>query len=589
MIRIGNVMKTLICACFCLLLAGCTRETGYAPVSSGEVNVILSLGTRAPLTPGRSVPVTVRATGDYALADNTVTLTVPTGSGDYYCYRSPFQLRQDGSGEAVFTVTVSDGSSQMAAEILNADGNVIYSRICSYRFSETGSFARETVVAAFAPLLDSSVWDASFTQGSELIHIRTVTADAQFVRSDPSLLSGFDILVLGPEADSLSPEARSGIFAWQAEGGCLLFTGGRESAVRFGEDILSETATYRFSGTLTVTGYQAETGNLWVMERAQFLALQNTESVISLVEIIRKETAARRESAERLLNFEKRYAEQLEEVTVADGRPFFIILTLYVVVLLPGGYLLLRRLDRMHLFRILAVATALAVSGIVWLAGSGTRFSEPFLQRVTQLSFENGVFEECSLVNVQAPYSRAFALSIRPEYRVEAVQDGSPWQGGNYSVYDGTAVELIPGSADTTLSLENIPAFSPRKFLLKRRLEGPGEPLELLGEGEGLRLKNTSPYLLKDVLIAAGDSLSYVAEWKPGEAVTAVADTKEGPASGFPEELADNLYEEAYRNFLEETIPGIGVYARMEETFTVQEGTSLPEQELCFLKVLMEE
>ncbi|MBR3644121.1 MAG: hypothetical protein IKN57_11490, partial [Parasporobacterium sp.] len=134
------LMIVFMCSC-----AGEKKYTTYIP--NGQVTVTLGFGTHMPLAPGRTIPIKVTATNDYCLGANTVTLTVPTGKGDYYCYRKKFssdgaledpseRSQKDRQKQVLFTVPAAAGSTQMLVEIENGDKNVIYSRNCSYQFSD---------------------------------------------------------------------------------------------------------------------------------------------------------------------------------------------------------------------------------------------------------------------------------------------------------------------------------------------------------------------------------------------------------------------------------------------------------------------
>ena len=587
------------------LLGACSREKAYQTYSSsGTVSVVLNLGTQAPVVPGRKISVLVRADGDYAAPGNTVVLTVPTGSGGYYSYRKPLAETGGGKAEAVFAVPVSFGSSQLAAEIRNERDDTIYSRTSTYQFSDSASFAREIFAVSLGTVLDPSVWNASYTQGNELVRIRTASADPSRLSDQADLFEGFDLLVLGQEADTLSEGQKNGILAWQEKGGCVLFASGAESALRFGESLASETATYRFSGTLTVTGYRSERGSFWVMERAQFLALQNPDAVISLLEVVCRDAIRRTETEKEILKLQNQYVDARDGAEVADTRLFYGILLLYVLVLLPGGYLLLRRFDRMQYFRQLAVITAAAVCAVIWLAGRKTRFSEPFLNRTAVFCFGDEGVEEYSLVSIQAPYSRPFSVTFQPEYQVSAEQHSETWQKGSYSSYDSASASVTRDADGTHVSMEKVMAFSPRYFALTGKKAGSTPALSVSERDEGrILFVNHTGMDLEDVLPLYGDEAHYAAEWKAGEVLPVriagstagdngiaseedSAETKKVPA--LPQPLSQSRYVQAYEDYLSRTDlkeGETGLFCLVKGAGPVQKEPLLPEHSVCFLEV----
>ena len=106
-----------LCACLLPALSGCRNRRLSAYSYSGGVSVTVGLGTRAPLSPGRAIPVSVAVSGDYAAADHTVTVTVPTGEADFYCYRQ--QLSGETKTEETITGSMEWDGTQIDGTLTN--------------------------------------------------------------------------------------------------------------------------------------------------------------------------------------------------------------------------------------------------------------------------------------------------------------------------------------------------------------------------------------------------------------------------------------------------------------------------------------
>lgn len=536
----GRLLRTCLFLCFlcaCLLpaLSGCRNGRLSAYSYSGGVSVTVGLGTRVPLSPGRTIPVSVAVSGDYAAADHTVTVTVPTGEADFYCYRQ--QLSGNDEEQVSFAVQAAEGSSQMVVEVLDGKGSVVYSRTCSYRFSDLDGKDGEIVIGLIGTEANAGRWNYPYVYGDYHLLVRSVEIEPENLLSIPQAYEQYNLLVMTASAvEQLSDAQKEGIRSWVYQGGRLLLAGSRQTSQQIGLSNGSRTESASFADNAYVNGYEEDRGRLWLMIPSMFEQEFTEDEQMTLLEILMngnlKTELFRESNRKKLETAVGQVLDGQESITrVADTRVYYAIFAVYLLVILPGVWLFLRQKDRLGWFRSAACVLSVAVCAAVWIAGSRTRVSSPFLHELTLYNYSGESVKRDTYFSVQAPANSAYEVSLIPGCEVMPMQQDTVWNGTAYNQYGRHTAELLPGTEETLLQMDNLVAFAPRYFQLSGETKTE-ETITGSMEWDGTQIDGTlTNGLEKDmsqVLVVAGDRVCLLDEWKHGETLTLSGEANAG-------------------------------------------------------------
>lgn len=149
---------------------------------------------------------------------------------------------------------------------------------------------------------------------------------------------------------------------------------------------------------------------------------------------------------------------------------YIIILLIYIIVIGPVMYLLLKKKDKFGLIWITIPITAMIFTFIVYLAGSNTRVEEPFVGYLEMRTFKgDNTVEDELYFSLTAPYNDKYTLKVSPHYRVTELIS----RGQEFSSYGFRRIKTKPkkyqtsinySSNNTMIEINNNPAFNPVYF-----------------------------------------------------------------------------------------------------------------------------
>jgi hypothetical protein len=117
----------------------------------------------------------------------------------------------------------------------------------------------------------------------------------------------------------------------------------------------------------------------------------NTAFVEKLLEIINPELTATTNNINDYLNISysiRNAMNQFSEMATAKTSSFYLILFIYVLVVAPLSYIILKKIDKRELMWITVPALAIIFGIIVYITGSGTRLSEITTNVVSYISLD---------------------------------------------------------------------------------------------------------------------------------------------------------------------------------------------------------
>lgn len=176
-------------------------------------------------------------------------------------------------------------------------------------------------------------------------------------------------------------------------------------------------------------------------------------------------------------------AQGLVNTGNADRLPdiplYAVVIVIYILVVGPGLYLLLKKKDMSRYYGTSVVICSIAASFVVYLLGVETRFTSQFFTCATILETDVSAVRETTYLNVRTPDSRPYSVSIAPEYEVTPLTRTSRYDETLSLSLDGKGIdelELYFGEDETRISSEKSKAFESGFFLVSGEREaGPDE------------------------------------------------------------------------------------------------------------------
>ncbi len=155
--------------------------------------------------------------------------------------------------------------------------------------------------------------------------------------------------------------------------------------------------------------------------------------------------------------------------------PYVVILLVYILVLIPTVFLLLRHLEKTKYLWGILPALSLAVMGIVYLAGSRTRLTEPYCTYIDIMDYTGGSGKEMVNFSLSAPTNDGTEIMLRAGSAVRLSQTGFRayevgWLDDDYLPGENTLLAREYRAAvctlgdGTKLCLDTIRAFAKTNF-----------------------------------------------------------------------------------------------------------------------------
>lgn len=149
---------------------------------------------------------------------------------------------------------------------------------------------------------------------------------------------------------------------------------------------------------------------------------------------------------------------------------YVIILMIYIIVIGPTIYLVLKKKDKFGLIWIVIPVTAVVFTFVIYLAGSNTRVEKPFVGYLEMRTFkEDNTVEDELYFSLTAPYNDKYTLKLSPRYKITELIS----RRNEFSSYGLRRLKANPkkyqasinyASNNTMIEINNNPAFNPVYF-----------------------------------------------------------------------------------------------------------------------------
>lgn len=223
------------------------------------------------------------------------------------------------------------------------------------------------------------------------------------------------------------------------------------------------------------------------------------------------------------------------------------ILLLYVVLVGPVLYLILKAVKKREKIWVAIPAVVLVFTGIIFLTGLIYRVNKPLVNTFSMITLEEGHKTEKIYTSITCPKAKQYTVAIQPEYG--NIQYNS--SGYRYSLFDTGSTDspfdymIKRTGAGTELVLNNTSTFNETAFNVQRTEEndiGIIEcDLQCYTTGFSGTVTNKTVYDLTGVVVNFEAYYYQIGDMKKGEQIT-IDQSKLIPAAANGHGTFDNLY-----------------------------------------------
>ena len=540
-------------------------------------------------------------------------LTVPTNASDYYAYRKPLSTKS--SQTISFIVPAAKYSSQVTLELLDDDEHVIYSRTSTYQAYD--EWQNMILAGQLGTQTDTVSWPDEITRADlgTTITVRSVTLTEDNLYSQKEGYNMLDFLTVDVSYfEGLDEAVQKAMLAWVNSGGTIVFqgSGGWSLLQQLGVTGFGSSKNFSAGGNIKLLYRTLGNGKVWFLSGtlSQTVARLTDDRKATLLKALSDGASGSYSEDYSSLNvYEKtslvdRIKSHKSSAETPKVWQYVVILILYLAVGIPGIYFVVRKRKKIRWFRPLVCLLAIAFSILIFIAGTNTRYSRPFLQSLTVLSDENcakNALTETIYTGIQAPFNSNYEVSLSPQYDINAIMDEYYWGSGtqNGAVNAKRIASLSFYDDQTLLSMENLTAFSSRYFELQKNIAGIGTITgTVTRNASGLlgTLVNNTKYELISAIVNVEDELALIEHWKAGETIDLEAEQKSGRVHMMTrDQFSDGAYRnrgqwigqlsDYYEYFLYTKNSETAVMAQIEYTPTLQEYTDYPVENNTILRL----
>ena len=522
---------------------------------------------------GRNLPLNVVLRNDEAgRFDGIVEILTRQSDNSVYAYDYPLRIPPGETVSSEMTVPIGAGSDQLAVRVLKEDGTVSAMKRVKLNISTTPP-------EIFIGILSDRPQDLQYFNEASVnygqLRTRAFTLKPEEFPVNRGRLDMLDVIVVSSfRMSELSVDQTRALMQWMREGGVLLLgTGERvddtlgQFAPEFLEDMYEPPVMTELSMSVLQSLDTPGTSGI-VLPLVNF-SLHGGSTVMSadtvpLISTVNKgtgilaaasfdfadtaeyaaghssftDTVLTRTLGESRLEklVSEAYGTEYDEYwsaqslidagvqkSLPDTAVFGGILALYLALLGPVLWILLKRAGRTILYRRIAAVISLVFAGILYAAGSSSRLKETFCTYARIREAGEATVNETAYLNLRNPVTGSYQVMIPDPYTVtpltNALNQGRP---DTVTGEEEVRVRISGGTGGRQISVTNAGAFESSFFRLEksgsnRDAEGFTGSLFLMGGECSGTVRNGFPFRVKDAAVCLHGKVIPLGTMEPGE------------------------------------------------------------------------
>lgn len=548
----------------------------YYAISGAEVTMEVSYGYDGNAKSGRYIPVNIRLVSQSETEfEGTVRTTAMETDYDIYEYDYPVSLKPGEPMEKSMYIPAGMADT-LYIRLLDSQGTELVKKRLKMNVSAE-------VAELFVGVLSDEPERLQYMNGVGVNYssVRTRTFELK-TNEMPTSAVGLDLLdvllITDYDTSRLSEAQVSAIWEWVRGGGVLLLgTGARAEEVlsAFGSGILED--SYAPPSLKAVDmGVEYSTngpGDSFMNLMCSDVSLKGGAEVLSNDEFPVLTSAARGRGLigvaaydfvdiEAFCQMQRSYVDKLFTALLGENRlndlssyvysgnsgqfwsvqnmlntgnvdklpklPLYALIILgYILLAGPGLYLFLKKQERRRFYRSGVVMLSVSFTIVIYFMGVGTRFKNTFFTYATILDTTESFINEYTYINIRTPYHKPYTVSLDPAYELLPITRSNSYEMTPVPKFTGNEdykVRVAYGEKETKVLTQNVPAFTPKYYSLKKKTpntdhKGLLGDITLFENHVTGTVTNQYPFPVEKVGIMMYGKMVVIEELKPGETV----------------------------------------------------------------------
>lgn len=408
----------LLLLCLFILTAVYGKNTALAQavpedtlVGGEGIKVDIVWGNNSLVRVGQDAPITVRVTSTGAELTGIARAIIPAGNSDYYIMEESLSVKAGEQRQVILSVPVTYDTDVVDVEFQGEDGVVYGSRRIRLRADYGNQEIYMAVVSNDAGQL--ALFDRVILNEYRETTTRLFDFKENTLPTDVNVLKLYDILLWDDvKWDTIREEQRETLDSW-VYGGGILIVGADSGWPQNGEKMTIRRENWG-RGLYVYCGFPLREVLVSYPEEKgvrRFLYEAVGESRMTAIEENMEDTYGDYWAASNMTSGAD--AERIPHVW-----QYTAVLLIYLVLLGPVLYSILKKKQRRNLLRVSMIGIALIFTLIIYMMGSRTRFYRPFMNYASVREIRSGVMVETVYANVFSPSNSDYTLGFQPEYDV---------------------------------------------------------------------------------------------------------------------------------------------------------------------------
>lgn len=446
--------------------------------TNNAISMKISYGYEGNFKLGKFMPVQIEIENKGENIDGTVQIEVPKNNYEYMLYESAAALPKDSKKKIMMNIPVFTNIKDLKVKITNK------TRVVHEQMVDTKLGRIEGNMLLVGALSDDYNSISYFNSGKlEIVQPdskTSITAPTKLVKLDettfpelPNGLSAIDVILINNfDTSKLSNLQYEALKTWVKRGGNLIIGTGPSNAKtlavfkdgfisgEIGE--ISKVHTSSLTAlinkkevnpiTLDVVNIQMKEGeNVLSQDQSTLVKkLQRGSGSVGIcnfdlglepmtswkgneafASLLYKEVVSTQYADNMLIQEKSNQYWRLREIltVVPDGKlpsvkGLLIILMIYILVIGPVSYQILKKLDKRYLMWAVVPGFSIIFTGIIFGVGGTTRFTKPFINVANIITINSdGKGSSIAYAGVTTPYKKTFTLQVPTDYDMIPISD----------------------------------------------------------------------------------------------------------------------------------------------------------------------
>lgn len=539
-------------------------------VEENGLKVQITYGLNGVISGEAWTPVKLKITNTGKKFDGIATITLPTEEkGKGVAYKKNVTVPQNGSKTISIQVPSLGNFSQFKVELIEGEEVKIHKRI------QTGSNIGENQNQMITGVLSDNISSLNYFDGAIIenrygMYSNIVSLTKKNFPEDTTSLSGMGFLIINQfDTGKLSKKQVEAIKEWVEQGGVLLLSAGNKAEETFSgfldgylnveikgnskkkityaknknsQEIVVDGSSLVIEDGIAVKGI-IKGGNIWKIEKGNGniivmdFDLGSNEIGMWQDKIEFAQTLFQKTLSETIENYLRNvymggvYTQDIQKALQFYGNISFpktiyyiILFTIYILIIGPIGYFILKRLDKRGWIWVLIPVSAVIFNGFIFLMSSGSRLHNPIATTMTLIDTGSDTWKEKVYLSLLNPGKKAYVSTLDSSLKKIMPLREFYSYGEDENSLDAIAYSIQEEEEGTILSIEKNKAFSSEIFTMdreeKQKETGFERELTLTVDSIEGTITNRTGYDLVEVGMIYNGMYVSLGNMKNGETVT---------------------------------------------------------------------